>query len=53
MIADKNKRSGFTLWEKIAVAVIIVLLIIIIILIFYQDIKNYIEVFNNWYESKV
>jgi len=53
MFAEKNKRSGFTLLEKIAIVVIVILVVIIIILIFYQDIENYIEIFREWYESKV
>lgn len=53
MIVDKKERTGFTVWEKLAVAVIVILIIIIIILIFYQDIKDYIEIFKNWFENKV
>lgn len=53
MIADKNRKTGLTVWEKIAIAVIVILIIIIILLIFNQDIRKYIEIFKNWYESKI
>jgi hypothetical protein len=53
MIDDKDGKSRFTVWEKIAVAIIVILIIIIILLIFNQDIKGYIEAFKKWYESKI
>jgi len=53
MIGDEDKKPGFTVWEKVAVAIIVILIIIIILLIFNQDIKGYIEVFKNWYRSKI
>ena len=53
MVGDEEKKSRFTAWEKIAVAVIVILIIIIILLIFNQNIKEYIEVFKNWYKSKI
>lgn len=49
MGADKDKKTGFTLWEKIAVAIIVILIVIIIYLIFHQEIKDYIEIFKEWY----
>ena len=53
MADDEEKKSRFTVWEKVAVAVIVILIIIIILLIFNQEIKEYIEVFMNWYRSKI
>ena len=53
MVGNEEKRSRFTIWEKVAVAVIVILIIIIILLIFNQEIKEYIEVFKNWYRSKI
>ncbi|MEA2016318.1 MAG: hypothetical protein U9O59_06410 [Actinomycetota bacterium] len=52
MAEDKKRKKIFTVFEKIAIAVIIILVIIIIFLIFYQDIKEYIEIFKEWYESE-
>jgi alpha-N-acetylglucosamine transferase len=49
----RGKKSRFTVWEKVAVAVILILLIIIVLLIFNQEIKEYIEVFKNWYRNKI
>jgi len=46
-------KDGFTVWEKIAIAVIVILIIIIILLVFYEDIKEYIEIFKEWYKGKV
>jgi hypothetical protein len=51
MLDDKNKKRGLTIWEKIAVAVIVILIIIIILLIFNKNIKEYYEIFKDWYES--
>jgi len=48
MIAGRNRKSGFTVWEKIAIAVIVILIIIIIILVFYQDIRDYVEMLEAW-----
>jgi hypothetical protein len=53
MSGDKERKPGLTVWEKIAVVIIVILIIIIILLIFNQEIKEYIEVFKNWYESKI
>jgi len=52
MLADmKVGFSHLAIWEKIAVAVIVILIIIIILLIFNQNIKEYYEIFKDWYES--
>jgi len=51
MIDNEDRKSKFTVWEKIAVAVIVILIIIIILLVFNQNIKEYFEVLKNWYES--
>jgi hypothetical protein len=48
MIANRKRKSFFTVWEKIAIAVIVILIIIIIILVFYRDIRDYIEVLGTW-----
>jgi len=53
MVGDEDKKSRFTVWEKVAIAVIVILIIIIILLIFNQEIKEYIVVFKNWYRSKI
>lgn len=52
MSADEDKKTGFNLWEKIAIAVIVILVIIIILLIFSEDIKGYIGIFKEWYGNK-
>jgi len=51
MLDDKDIKPGFTIWEKIAVAVIVFLIIIIILLIFNQNIKEYYGILKDWYES--
>ena len=53
MVGDEEKKSRFTVWEKVAIAVIVILIIIIILLIFNREMKEYIEVFKNWYRSKI
>lgn len=53
MVGNEGKKARLTVWEKVAVAVIVILIIIIILLIFNQEIKEYIEVFKNWYRSKI
>ncbi len=52
MTGDNKRKKGFTVSEKIAIAVIVILIIIILFLIFYQDVKEYIEIFKNWYENE-
>lgn len=52
MDVDKDKKTGLTLLEKIAIVVIVILVIIIIFLIFNQEIKEYIEIFKEWYGNK-
>ncbi len=51
MLNDKDIKPGFTIWEKIAVAVIVILVIVIILLIFNQNIKEYYGILKDWYES--
>jgi competence protein ComGC len=51
MNEDEDRKTGFTLLEKIAIAVIVVLVIIIVLLIFNEEIKEYIEIFKEWYEG--
>lgn len=51
MIDNEDRKSKFTIWEKIAVAVIVILIIIIILLIFNQNIKEYFGILKDWYES--
>jgi len=53
MVGNEDKKSRFTVWEKVAIAVIVILIIIIVLLIFNREIKEYIEVFKNWYRSKI
>ena len=45
MNEDRNKETGFTFLEKIAIVVIVVLVIIIFFLIFNEKIKEYIAFF--------
>jgi|GEM_PF-1819789 len=47
----KRRKSRLTVGEKAAIAVIIILIIIIILLLFQEEVREYYEVFRNWYEG--
>jgi hypothetical protein len=49
---DQNKTNAkLTVLEKTAISIIVILIIVILLLIFNKQIKEYIEIFKNWYES--
>jgi len=48
MAKDKNK---FTYLEKVAIGIIVVLILIIVLLVFDENIKEYFEIFKEWYEK--
>ena len=52
MSEDKKRKKVFTVPEKVAITIIIILVIIILFLIFYQDVREYIVTFIEWYENK-
>lgn len=47
----ENEKKRLTIWERAAIAIIIILIIIIVLLIFSENIKEYIEIFKDWYEG--
>jgi hypothetical protein len=51
MMDHKRSKPKLTIGEKSAIAVIIILVIIIILLLFHNEIREYYEVFLNWYRG--
>ena len=51
MMDYKKSKPKLTIGEKSAIVVIIILVIIIIILLFQQEIREYYEIFRNWYQG--
>ena len=47
----EDKRRRLTVWEKIAIAIIVILIIVIVLLIFLDQVKDYLNIFFNWYSS--
>ncbi len=47
----KKSKSKLTIGEKAAIVVIVILVVIIILLIFNQEIREYYEIFKNWYQG--
>jgi cell division protein FtsL len=52
MMDYKRAKPGLTAGEKAAIVIIVILVIIIILLIFHQEIREYYEVFKNWYQGR-